>query len=813
MSSPATKTNSKRRANVTRSVTWLITVLVFTTLLAHLLATTYQADNLRSSIYDEVMSSSAGPADFSDFLIVDLDDLSHDFLSPHYGEWPYQRSVMAELHAYLTSMGATLLVYTPLFHDGRMGDLAFADAIRQGPPTVLAANIQNTQETIAGRDDTVLNDNLLDWPDRRSNAFMEMALPVSELTAAGAKLGLAAKPLNDKDEVLRAIDPVLRMTNQAADRVVPSLPLAAVLSLGDDVAAKQLFTELLNNLTENHRLQPIFPSNGEEIERLPLWQLMFEIRDLANGRKSQPEFKAQIQGRVVVVGLSAAGLIKDKTVTPINRLHTHELTVNLMQVMRTHAWVQNADIRWVWLLGLISALLPLLTFALGGRKTYLMLAVGIATIALLIGLFIGLLTWYDIWIDPIFAVLNALIVMLVAAIYRFRAIALSNRQLEIERQAAERTSDLKSQFLATITHELRTPLTSVLGYNRVLLDESSHHQENERYHKIIDSNCRHLLTLINNLLSEAEIEAGKVEHKPEATRIREVLTDALHSVEGLALDKQLQLSVNIDAAVPRYLWLDGLRLRQVIINLASNAVKYTPAGNVTIQVAWRDDQLTVAVSDTGPGMSSKQLEMLFTRFSGRNDVRLDSSGLGLSICYELVEVMDGHISLDSQVGKGSVFTVVLPAKETQAVEASTAIPDDVKTAGFMEPELRHDIPVLKPLEVVVVDDNLDIRMLMEVFLRKAGHRAVTIETAEEAIHYILRQQPDIVFMDLNLPGMSGREAVKVLRAQQFEQPIVLCSAAADIGDVPGCNAYLPKPMRRDAVLGTIEDLVVARNRD
>lgn len=837
---------------------WLAVAFVAATLLAHVIAGSNQAETLRNNIQDEQIRQFAKPVDINNVSIIDIDDVSLNLLKGKYGSWPYPRNIFADLHSYLSVAGARSIVYTPLFVESRIGDVEFANAIKAGQPAVFAVSATNTARTATrDEDNQPLRDSNYEqqsivWNSVKLGALLGLRLPEQSLLTANTQIGVAVRPISQEDEVFRSFSPAFTI----GENVVASLPLAALLAGKPPMQHSAILHQLGSKLGESRELKPFFAPNIRDIERIPFWQAMLEVADYQAGKNLSTDFIQKLAGRTIIVGTSATLLDMGTTATAQGRLHTHELTAALLLALETDQLLHGVPSDWVTLFTLFVTLLPLLALLKQQHRragpTLTLLVIGVSTMVIIaivhVGLF-GIANWY---FDPVLPILGIIFATILGVVYRYQDVAKKNQVLAIERRTAERASELKTQFLNNITHELRTPLTSVLGYNRVLLDDAEcDTQEAERYHKIIDANCRHLLALINNLLSEAELEAGKVDFRARPMRSAEVLTEAVHTVEGLAIDKALTLHHSVAENVPDWLYLDSLRVKQVIINLASNAVKYTAHGHVNITMAWHPDAtavdsqmgtLEIHVKDTGPGMSKGQLQVLFKRFANRDAIRLDSSGLGLSICNELIDIMGGSMELQSEVGIGSTFSVYLPAPRLNQDElqqqglsvaqttASNKLAVDSAKPAFAVPADQSNAVTpsgassKERATVLIVDDSEDIRMLLRLYLSKAGVDIVEAEDAEKALSILADQvgqaeqtsqaEPmgnaiDMIFMDIDLPGMSGKEAVAECRRKGYQMPIIMCSAAADMGDIAGASGYLPKPMRREEVISAVADHLFA----
>jgi PAS domain S-box-containing protein len=372
------------------------------------------------------------------------------------------------------------------------------------------------------------------------------------------------------------------------------------------------------------------------------------------------------------------------------------------------------------------------------------------------------------------------------------------------RQAAEAASLAKSAFLANMSHELRTPLNGILGYAQVLERDPALGERQLAGVDIIRKSGEHLLTLINDILDMAKIEAGKMELYPADIPLVRFVQTIVDIVGVKAAQKGLKLVCNLPSNLPTWVLADEKRLRQVLLNLLSNAIKFTDDGSVTLEVRFAPpDRLGFEVRDTGVGIAPDQLEIIFEPFEQAGDVRrhLAGTGLGLAISRQYVRLMGGEIEVDSRVGQGSTFRFDIQAPPLHAA-AVTAPPALV--TGYAGPRRK----------VLVVDDISENRAVVVDLLVSLGFEVVEAANGEDGLEMAQRLRPDLILLDIAMPKLDGLEVTRRLRQQPDfgEVPIIALSASVSDGDSEQClaagmNAFIPKPLEVDKLLEQIESLL------
>lgn len=376
---------------------------------------------------------------------------------------------------------------------------------------------------------------------------------------------------------------------------------------------------------------------------------------------------------------------------------------------------------------------------------------------------------------------------------------------ESERLATE-ASKSKSAFLANMSHEIRTPMTAILGYAD-LLQDLTENDEAKRYLQTIRRNGAYLLDIVNDILDLSKIEAGKLDIESERFDPCQVIEDVRGIMEVRAAERGLKLTVEYDGKLPTTIVSDAIRLKQILINLVGNAVKFTSAGRVQIRVRLdpRHSRLHLEVADTGIGMTVHQQRSLFQPFSqGDSTVSrtFGGTGLGLAISQRLAAMLGGEIRVSSTVGVGSTFFVNIATGDLRNV-VQTPYPRPMESQCVTETEDDDETFQLSGL-VLVVDDRRDIRFLSKRLLTAAGATVDECEDGQIAVNYFRKclkhgKCPDLILLDMQMPNLDGYETARQIRKLGYTGPIIALTADAMQGDmneclVAGCNDYLSKPI-------------------
>jgi signal transduction histidine kinase/DNA-binding response OmpR family regulator len=348
-------------------------------------------------------------------------------------------------------------------------------------------------------------------------------------------------------------------------------------------------------------------------------------------------------------------------------------------------------------------------------------------------------------------------------------------ELRLSRDAAEAANKAKSVFLANMSHELRTPLNAILGFSGIVRKDPLL-PENERQNlEIINRSGEHLLTLINDVLEMAKIEAGGVQLSPTPFDLGDMVRDVTDMMQMRAKEKGLQLDIDQSSKFPRYIVGDEPRLRQVLINLIGNAIKYTEQGSVAVHLGTKHNEnshLLIEVEDSGPGIAAQDQPRIFEPFIQLGEHGISKgTGLGLTITRQYVQMMGGNISLESTLGKGSLFRIELPLAEV--TEA-----DIVKTKQVAPGNVVGLTPGQKQYRLLIVEDQPDNQALLTQLMERVGLQIRVAENGQQGVELFQSWQPHLILMDRRMPVMDGEEATRHIRKLPGGQEVKIIAVTA-----------------------------------
>jgi signal transduction histidine kinase/ActR/RegA family two-component response regulator len=390
----------------------------------------------------------------------------------------------------------------------------------------------------------------------------------------------------------------------------------------------------------------------------------------------------------------------------------------------------------------------------------------------------------------------------------------AKQQAEVQAQRAEAASKAKSDFLAMMSHEIRTPMNGVLGFANLLL-ETPLSAEQREFVESAQRSGQALLILINDVLDYSKIEAGRMTVERIDCDLRAVCAEVRTILHPAAAERGLNVTLSYDAALPQVIQGDPFRIRQVMLNLVGNAVKFTDSGAVRIEVSRLDSGAAkISVVDTGIGISAEQLQRLFRRFTQADSSttrRYGGTGLGLAISKTLVELMGGHIGVDSRPGSGSTFWFTLPL----GLAAPAALKEAAAAAPAAVPLLPAELGAAgqRPRRLLLVEDNFVNQRVAVYMLTKLGAQVDVAQHGREAIEMLGKTAYDAVLMDCQMPEMDGFEATRIIRDRtsavlDHDVPVIAMTAAAFPEDraralASGMSDFMTKPVDRSVLAGML----------
>jgi len=538
---------------------------------------------------------------------------------------------------------------------------------------------------------------------------------------------------------------------------------------------------------------------------------------------SPTEVNRQILGTLALVSSALCGLLWWSNRSTASRLRIEALTafVTAVLVVNTVARIasqyQIVQLGYIPAIAMASAIICLTGRVLCVNIAIILIGVWVAVRPADMADFVYVLGAGIVGSVALFAVMRRAIGHQIAARAKaetlgrqLEAAAVLNRELAEEATAA---SQAKSLFLATMSHEIRTPLNGVLGMAQAMAGEELSTAQRGRL-DVVRQSGESLLTILNDILDLSKIEAGKLEIEATDFDLTDVAQGAYATFEAIAGYKGVGFSLDVaPAAIAAYRG-DPTRIRQILCNLISNALKFTEAGQVGVAIDWANGRLSLTVRDTGIGMTPEQVQNLFQKFvqaEASTSRRFGGTGLGLAICGELVKLMDGEMTIDSEPGRGSTFTVVLPVERVA----------DLHKAAVAAP-VRDTPPRDAPmgLRVMAAEDNAVNQLVLKTLLAQVGVETVLVDNGQAAVEAWESGDWDLVLMDIRMPVIGGVEATASIRRREAETgrprtPIIALTADAMSHQVgaflaQGFDGHVAKPIEVGQLLAAMEAALADR---
>lgn len=753
-------------------------------------------DRAENWINDSVHVVWGDDADFSDIVIIDVDEVSMRALNSQLGSWPYDRQVFAAAIDYLHQAGAGKIVFDILFADARNGDQDFLEQLKATDNVYLASVLLHDYRFT--EDPKVSSLERHAWKVERPPDLKRKGLMLPRQSFLNESHMGIISVFPDDDGAVRNLPLLIHAEGQYFPAMMLSL-IAPVdnRSISFDWPRNQArYAGHTWPVSDKAEITPKYPVNYSQLPVIPFYR--FLLSAYGAGDVSAETYR----DKTVFIG-STAAILGDYTFIPGSTERVHGLGVLAMayhslkhgSLLVTNSLIGNLYIYIIVLLVLLVAI------RWKGIRPVPLLSGYVLACILSFSVMVLLYQAENVQVGIMLPLLIATLFVVLAIFAKSLGLQIEGQRLLFEKQAAEQARDLKSRFLAHMTHELRTPLTAIMGYNKLLIEDKVKQQERKSYLEIIEENSEHLLNLINNILDQSRIEANQLKLVKGEHDIYRLLDDVKLLMQPIADSKGVAIRLDIAARVPRVLLIDRTRVKQILINLVGNALKFIEHGHVRIAVEWQDDQLKVAVEDTGPGIPENNLKSIFDSFQQVDSViasEVTGSGLGLTISTNLARLMEGKIEVQSELGKGTTFTLF--------IEAEPGSPDAV--ADRVEHEESQQPVSSRSGYILLAEDSKDSSALLTLFLQTAGYQVKLAVNGQQAVEMAAQNAPGMILMDMHMPVMDGETATRLIRQQGYEGPIFALTASTDEDLIArlrkaGSNGEIAKPVDADVLVKAV----------
>jgi len=767
--------------------TRLLTVLALAVGFASLCSQATLYSNFQGWLEDAQQRMFGAPLAFEHVVVFDVDEESMQRLDAELGAWPYRRDVYARAARFLVAHGARAIAFDILFSEARPGDEEFAGALNSRSVLAAAALPYTLRRTPAYHEQ--LGRLALPVGGAPARTWLDLTLPLPRFTQDSGALAGVISAAADSDGTVRRT----YLLHRAYERVLPSLTLGALLASADasslafDAGALRL-GERAWPLGADGSVTLRFPANAAALPVVPF----FQLHAAAKGAPGTSHIGDLVDGKIVFLGSSSA-ILGDYVFTPAGQISGLRFSALAGELLLEGRVQRPAHPAIDALLVALAMMLPAFLVIRGPEARPREFAIGFVLVLSAAAGTGGALFAGGQQSRWLFAALSGCSAQAIALFAWLLALYRERERLYYEKLAAEQANQMKTAFLNRMTHELRTPLTAITGFNKInQLDDDLGGAQRIRNSAIIARNCEHLLSLINDHLDIARIEAGQLRVEPRTVDPTALLEDVVATMRIMAIEKGLQLTLRIAQPLPGAVRLDPLRLRQILLNLLGNAVKFTARGSVEVEASWEGQILQFSVRDTGPGIPADSLARVFEPFERGPGAKEAGTGLGLSVTRELVRLMQGTISVASDAGAGARFTVTVSAPQEKAAIAAAVPAAPISPPGRLSGR------------ILVADDNRDLRELLLFQLAEIGFECTAVADGFEAVEAAERGGFDVVLLDMEMPRMDGWEAAHVLRARGFDRPVVALTAHESAREAEralseGCDAVLRKPCSMESL--------------